>query len=130
MGTTEKGIVYPDSTSHTRIWEHFQAQAESVDAALDEITAGGGSVAEPPQAGVITIDPVANTVTSKRFNFATPFSSPPVVMVTAVSTVPGVVVEVSAANATTTGVDVYVKRANGTSTPIAVLAIPKTQADQ
>lgn len=34
MGTTEHGIVYPDSDDHTRLWEHFQTLAESADDAL------------------------------------------------------------------------------------------------
>lgn len=34
MPTTASGIVYPDSDAHTRLWEHFQTLAESVDDAL------------------------------------------------------------------------------------------------
>lgn len=34
MPTTPSGIVYPDSTGHTRLWEHLQALAESVESAL------------------------------------------------------------------------------------------------
>lgn len=35
MGTTDKGIVFPDADSSTLLWEHFQALAESVDEAID-----------------------------------------------------------------------------------------------
>ena len=37
MPETEHGIVYPESTDHTRLWEHFQNLAESVDALFDSI---------------------------------------------------------------------------------------------
>lgn len=32
MGTTTHGIEYPDSTDHTRIWEHLQTLADDADA--------------------------------------------------------------------------------------------------
>lgn len=41
MPTTPKGIVYPDSSGHTRLWEHLQALAETADAAVEEATPGG-----------------------------------------------------------------------------------------
>lgn len=34
MGNTTLGIEYPDSTDHTRLWEHFQTMAEDVDALI------------------------------------------------------------------------------------------------
>lgn len=34
MGTTARGIRYPDSTSHTRTWEHWQNMAADVDGLL------------------------------------------------------------------------------------------------
>jgi len=34
MPTTPLGITYPQSTDHTRLWEHLQALAESVDTLL------------------------------------------------------------------------------------------------
>lgn len=37
MPTTPRGIVYPASSEHTRLWEHLQATADSADAALDLI---------------------------------------------------------------------------------------------
>lgn len=35
MPTTADGIVYPTSGGHTRLWEHLQALAESVQARID-----------------------------------------------------------------------------------------------
>ncbi len=34
MPSTPRGITYPDSAAHTRLWEHLQTLAQSVDAAL------------------------------------------------------------------------------------------------
>lgn len=31
MGTTPRGYTYPDSTSHTRLWEHFETLATDLD---------------------------------------------------------------------------------------------------
>lgn len=35
MPTTERGLVYPDSAGHTRLWDHLQALADSVEAEFD-----------------------------------------------------------------------------------------------
>jgi hypothetical protein len=34
MPTSPRGIVYPDSSGHTRIWDHLHDMATSIDAAL------------------------------------------------------------------------------------------------
>jgi hypothetical protein len=34
MPQTPTGIIYPDSAGHTRLWDHFQALADSVHAAI------------------------------------------------------------------------------------------------
>ena len=36
MPTTASGIVYPDSTDHTRLWEHFEALADSTETAITD----------------------------------------------------------------------------------------------
>jgi hypothetical protein len=43
MPTTPRGIEYPDSSGHTRLWEHLQTLAEDVDGLVDDL-------AEPPLA--------------------------------------------------------------------------------
>lgn len=35
MPQTDRGIVYPDSAGHTRLWEHLGTLAETADAAMD-----------------------------------------------------------------------------------------------
>lgn len=35
MPQTTRGLVYPDSTGHTRTWEHWQTLAETADAAIN-----------------------------------------------------------------------------------------------
>lgn len=37
MAETPRGIIYPESNAHTRLWEHFQALASSAD---DAVAAG------------------------------------------------------------------------------------------
>lgn len=39
MPTTERGLTYPDSTGHTRLWEHLQTLAQNAEAALDALDA-------------------------------------------------------------------------------------------
>lgn len=38
MGSTARGIDYPDSTAHVRTWEHWQTLAESTDDAISGAT--------------------------------------------------------------------------------------------
>lgn len=37
MPNTTRGITYPASTAHTRLWEHLQTLAETVDDALEDV---------------------------------------------------------------------------------------------
>jgi hypothetical protein len=37
MPDTARGLTYPASTGHTRLWEHYQALAEDVDIRLPEV---------------------------------------------------------------------------------------------
>lgn len=133
MGQTTRGIIYPAAGESTRLWEHLQGLAESVDAAIEAALtapAGGGGTAPEVQAGIVTVNPVANTPTKKAFAFAVPFETAPIVTAVAISTVPGTVVEVTVASVTNIGVDVWVRRTNTTATQVMVIATGKTQADQ
>lgn len=52
MPTTPKGIVYPDQTGHTRIWEHLQTLGTGVDGLLMgnvdiQVFAGSGTFTRP-----------------------------------------------------------------------------------
>ncbi|WP_409074061.1 hypothetical protein [Micromonospora chalcea] len=63
MPDTSLGITYPSSTSHTRLWEHFQALAEDV----DTILARKGYIAESKRAtatgSITTTETVIQSVT-------------------------------------------------------------------
>jgi hypothetical protein len=39
MATTTRGYVYPASTDHTRLWEHFQTLADDVDTDVGNVAA-------------------------------------------------------------------------------------------
>jgi len=76
------------------------------------------------QWGVETITPVANTPTAKAVKFAVSYTSIPMVLTTAITTVPGTSVSGNAsANITTTGFDAYVTRNNATNTSVGWVAI-------
>lgn len=69
MPQTPLGLVYPDSAGHTRLWEHLQALAESIDAAVPFV-----------QSGTVSLD--ANNVSqvSDTATFPEPFAAVPVVV--------------------------------------------------
>lgn len=76
------------------------------------------------QWGVETITPVANTPTSKAVKFSTAYTSVPMVLTTAITTVPGTSVSGNAAaNITVSGFDAYVVRNNTTNTSVGWIAI-------
>lgn len=50
MAQTARGITYPASDAHTRLWEHFQSLAQTVDSA---ITAAIAAAATPDSGGVL-----------------------------------------------------------------------------
>lgn len=76
------------------------------------------------QWGVESITPVANTPTAKAVTFPVSYTSIPMVITTAITTVPGTSVTGNAsANITVTGFDAYVVRTNTTSTSVGWIAI-------
>ena len=76
------------------------------------------------QWGVENITPVANTPTAKAVTFGIAYTSVPMVLTTAITTVPGTSVSGNAsANITVTGFDAYVTRNNTTNTSVGWVAI-------
>ena len=76
------------------------------------------------QWGVETITPVANTPTAKAVKFGVAYTSVPMVLTTAITTVPGTSVSGNAAaDITVTGFDAYVTRNNTTNTSVGWIAI-------
>lgn len=76
------------------------------------------------QWGVEAITPVANTPTAKAVKFAVAYTSIPMVLTTAITTVPGTSVSGNAAaNISATGFDAYVVRNNTTNTSVGWIAI-------
>lgn len=76
------------------------------------------------QWGVETITPVANTATGKAVTFPVAYTSVPMVLTTALTTVPGAsVTGNAAADITVTGFDAYVTRTNTTNTSVGWIAI-------
>jgi hypothetical protein len=76
----------------------------------------------PPQvaqSGVVRITPVANTPTSVRVNFASPFPTPPKVFTTPVSLYPGSAVKGTAVtDVTTTGFTLWIYRTTTATTSV------------
>ena len=76
------------------------------------------------QWGVVTITPVVNTPTAKAVTFPTAYTSIPMVLTTAITTVPGTSVSGNAsANISATGFDAYVTRNSTTNTSVGWVAI-------
>lgn len=76
------------------------------------------------QWGVESITPVANTPTAKAVTFPVSYTSLPMVLSTALTTVPGTSVSGdAAANITATGFDAYVTRNSTTNTSVGWIAI-------
>lgn len=76
------------------------------------------------QWGVETITPVANTPTAKAVTFPVAYTSVPMVLTTALTTVPGTsVTGDAAASITVTGFDCYVTRNSTTNTSVGWIAI-------
>jgi hypothetical protein len=76
------------------------------------------------QWGVETITPVKDTPTAKAVKFSTAYTSIPMVLTTAITTVPGTSVSGNAsANITVSGFDAYVTRNGTTNTSVGWVAI-------
>ena len=76
------------------------------------------------QWGVESITPVTNTPTAKAVTFSTAYTSIPMVLTTAITTVPGTSVSGNAAaNITVSGFDAYVTRNGTTNTSVGWIAI-------
>ena len=76
------------------------------------------------QWGVESITPVTNTPTAKAVTFPVSYTSIPMVLTTAVTTVPGTSVSGNAsANITVTGFDAYVTRNGTTNTSVGWIAV-------
>lgn len=76
------------------------------------------------QWGVETITPVTNTPTAKAVKFGVAYTSVPMVLTTAITTVPGTsVTGNAAANIAVTGFDAYVVRNGTTNTSVGWIAI-------
>ena len=101
MPATSEGITYPDSSGHTRLWEHLQQLAEDVDALLtpDWTQSDSGSLPFDGSSGTAFVDIV----------FPVPFSDVPNVTVSAQN----VGINVSAHNITALGFTAYGRRLEG-----------------
>lgn len=78
MPDTSQGLTYPDSSGHTRIWEHIQALAEDVDRELVEQSAKVKILTTNAklQGGSFTIPAItAGTSATVNVTFPTPFAN-------------------------------------------------------
>ncbi|SCF06688.1 hypothetical protein [Micromonospora mirobrigensis] len=65
MPTTSKGLTYPTSTGHARIWEHIQTLAQDVDRVITKPAIGKAS--NTVSQSSITTEAVSLTVSSMVF---------------------------------------------------------------
>lgn len=75
------------------------------------------------QWGEVSITPTANANTSKAVTFPKAFSSAPQIQITANTSAPSVVREVSYSGRTRTGFSAYIYRTNNTTTSLSWIAI-------
>lgn len=144
-GTSATSIGCWDSARAHGIWRYLSSTQNLVfDANVKVTRANGGNefvTSEPMtygsrtgrayfsnglliQWGVETITPVANTPTAKAVTFPVAYTSVPMVLTTAITTVPGTsVTGDAAANITVTGFDAYVTRNSTTNTSVGWIAI-------
>ena len=144
-GTSPTSIGCWDSARAHGIWRYLSSTQNLVfDANVKVTRANGGDefVTSDPvthgnrtgkvlfsnglliQWGVETITPVANTPTAKAVKFSTAYTSVPMVLTTAITTVPGTSVSGNAAaNIAVSGFDAYVVRNNATNTSVGWIAI-------
>ena len=110
MGTTPEGITYPDSTAHTRLWEHFQQLAEDVDDLIGPLRIEAGEASLPFS---------STTTANVSVAFSTAFSAPPLaIMVTAGN----VAINCSWASPSASGFIAYGRRLEGATqgSPVTV----------
>jgi len=144
-GTSPTSIGCWDSLNSVGIWRYLCGTKNLVvDAGIKFTRANGGDefVSSEPvvhgnrsgrvhlsnglliQWGVETITPVANTPTAKAVKFPVAYTSIPMVLTTAITTVPGTSVTGNAsANITATGFDAYVTRTGTTNTSVGWVAV-------
>lgn len=144
-GASATSIGCWDSARSHGIWRYLSSTQNLVfDANVKVTRANGGDefVTSPPvthgnrtgrvhfsnglliQWGVETITPVANTPTAKAVTFPVAYTSVPMVLTTALTTVPGTsVTGDAAASITATGFDAYVTRNSTTNTSVGWIAI-------
>jgi hypothetical protein len=112
--STSRGYVYPDSTGHTRIWEHFEELADDIDTDLVAVLE---RLPVRMSAGSVSVVLSSDTVAFTAITFpVSRFSVAPLVVATLQSApggsakfVPRVI------SITTSGANVYVYTGDGTS---------------
>lgn len=105
MPETAHGIVYPESTDHTRLWEHYQNLAESTDELFNTIPF--------IQFGHATISPASSNSGDAKITYPTPFAATPVVVVELQSR--AIQWYTGASSVTATGCNLWVAQRDGTA---------------
>lgn len=72
MGTTFLGVRYPESTSHTRLWEHIKAVADD---ATTLVAARGHFKGSAALAGTFTVPAAMADVTGVTLNIGTTYAN-------------------------------------------------------
>lgn len=68
MPTTPRGLVYPDSAAHTRLWDHIHDLATSIETAMDALVPPGAwQTYTPVWTGSTTNPAIGNGTLSGRY---------------------------------------------------------------
>ena len=104
------------------------AQGKSLKTYIDAVNTNAGNISiylnSFKQTGVVTCSSTANTPTKTHVDFPKTMAYTPIVLLNALSAVPGTILKgITATNITTTGFDIYITRSDGGATSVKWLAI-------
>lgn len=121
MPETPSGIVYPDASSHTRLWEHLQALAESAEAAfLEQLSTLPARVA----AGAVIVNVSSAATGTAAITFpAGRFEVPPIVKLTNMGGTGASVFNLQGSALTKDGMTVTAIHRDGGSTATAAINV-------
>ena len=124
MDHIETGVDEAHDLSDT-LGANIDAVEASLGATEQRLTDAEAALATLPQvqAGRVTLTPTASTPTSADVTFGVPFRSTPEMTASAMSSVPGTVLEVTVDAITTTGARIWMNRSSSVPTSVSWIAV-------
>ena len=124
MDHIETGVDEAHDLSDT-LGANIDAVEASLGATEQRLTDAEAALATLPQvqAGRVALTPTASTPTSADVTFGVPFRSTPEMTASAMSSVPGTVLEVTVDAITTTGARIWMNRSSSVPTSVSWIAV-------